>query len=407
MVSRSLFFPGVFGIALAGIPAQGPTKDFWTTPPVHEAVLSSAFYDASIALCLGGTQAWFTSARPGVGGYDIWYATRPNTSTAFGAPIMSGLSTSNSESYIDITEDGLEIFISSAPASSSPHDMYHCLRPGTGVDFLQANVAALAAVNTASDEGDPSVSADALSLYFQSDRAGGVSNAIWVATRPTRAAPFGAPQLAQDSPGTDHSPSISASGNFLIKSIAAGSQSLLHQSWRLDATQAFPTGAGTQVMEFASPQWQANGQYERHDSEYWLVSTNTAWGGVSSSIYYSKRLVPGLVADVNSVPSATGGTIILTSAEDSALTPAIHIYYLGFSLLPTALAIPGIMGELALNPSPIFQMGGSSPVDGIASLTIPVPPGLPVGGRLHFQALRLLFSPQTVALSTHESVVIN
>jgi hypothetical protein len=118
-------------------------------------------------------------------------------------------------------------------------------------------------------------------------------------------------------------------------------------------------------------------------------------------------MVPGLVANVNSVSAANGGTIVLTSAEDPALTPAIHIYYVGFSLLASALPFPGITGELAINPSPIFQIGGGSPVDGVASLTIPVPPGLPAGGRLHFQALRLLFSPQSVALSTHESVVLN
>jgi hypothetical protein len=397
----------VFGIALAGLSAQGPTKDFWSTPPLHEAVLSSTFYDASIALCLGGTQAWFTTARPGIGGYDIWYSTRANAASAWGAPVMSGLSTANSESYIDISEDGLEIFISSAPASSSPHDLFSCLRPGTGVDFLPANVTAITGANTASDEGDPTVSADALALFFQSDRAGGSSNAIWVVTRATRTSPFGNPQLAQDSPGTDHSPSISASGNFLIKSISTGSQSLFHQSWRLDETQAFPAGAGTQVTEFVSPVWQANGQFERFDSEYWFVSTNTAWGGTNSSIYWSKRMVPGLVSNVNSVPAATGGTIILSSAEDAALTPAVHLYYVGFSLLGSAIAVPGIGGELAINPSPIFQIGGGAPVDGIATLSIPVPPGLPAGGRLHFQALRLLFSPQTVALSTHESVLLN
>jgi hypothetical protein len=175
---------------------------------------------------------------------------------------------------------------------------------------------------------------------------------------------------------------------------------------RLDAAQAFPTGQGTLVVEFSTPNWEANGHYSRYDSEYWMVSDYTVWGGASSDVYSSQRMVPGLAANVNSVSASSGGTIVLNAAEDANLSPVVHIYYGGVALLPTAQAFPGITGELAINPLPIFQIGASVPADGVTSQNVVVPPGLPSGARLHFQVLRVVVAPVKIALSIHESVAI-
>jgi hypothetical protein len=53
-------------------------------------------------------------------------------------------------------------------------------------------------LNGTENDSDAVVSADELTLFFTSDRAGGVgSNDIWMATRTTTADPFGAPVNVQ------------------------------------------------------------------------------------------------------------------------------------------------------------------------------------------------------------------
>jgi Tol biopolymer transport system component len=67
---------------------------------------------------------------------------------------------------------------------------------------------------TLSEESDPSISPDELTLYFNSNRSPGVGRAIWQSTRATKTDPFGMPTLVGefDSPQDDRDPAISADG---------------------------------------------------------------------------------------------------------------------------------------------------------------------------------------------------
>ncbi|GAH14577.1 unnamed protein product, partial [marine sediment metagenome] len=71
-------------------------------------------------------------------------------------------------------------------------------------------------VNSSDKEWDPSISADGLSLYFNSYRPGGFGNAdIWVTTRKTKADPWGTPVNlgpTVNSSANETSPDISADG---------------------------------------------------------------------------------------------------------------------------------------------------------------------------------------------------
>ena len=411
VLSRSLSAVGATGLIVASLTAQGPTGAHWTTPPLPINALSSTSYDASIAYCLGGTQAWLTSLRPGgAGGYDLYWASRPNSTGAWSVPVLSALSTAGAEYFADITEDGTEIVFSyNSAAGGGISDLMTATRANVLADFAANSAVAVAGANTASDEGDPSFSNDALELYFQSDRAPGQQNAIWRVTRANRAQPFGNPVLVSDTVNLDHSPAISGSDNYLHHSVfLGGNNSDYHALYRASKGAAFSTPPAV-ITEWQSIEWEANGQFERADSVFALVSLNVAWGGLaSSSVYESPRLVPGLVADVDGVSGATGGAFSITSCDTPANPFGFHMHIMTFSTLPTAVPVPGITGELYINPGLMFivNSGPTGPSDGYLTTTLSVPAGT-AAGRLHFQALGIDLVTLALTLSTHESVAIN
>ncbi len=76
---------------------------------------------------------------------------------------------------------------------------------------------AIPGVNTASDESDPSLTADRLTIVFISDRPGGLGgDDLYLGTRAAVTAPFTVtPLMALSSPAQDRSPEISADGGTL------------------------------------------------------------------------------------------------------------------------------------------------------------------------------------------------
>jgi len=75
-------------------------------------------------------------------------------------------------------------------------------------------------VNSASADGTPALSPDGLSLYFDSDRPGGLGGRdIWVSQRPTAGGPWGAPVNLGPTINTassDYGPSFSPDGHWLF-----------------------------------------------------------------------------------------------------------------------------------------------------------------------------------------------
>lgn len=69
----------------------------------------------------------------------------------------------------------------------------------------------LATLATASEEANPSLSPDELTMYFSSNRNGGEQRAIWMTTRASLSDEFGPPTLVAelDSPEDDRDPEIS------------------------------------------------------------------------------------------------------------------------------------------------------------------------------------------------------
>jgi hypothetical protein len=124
------------------------------------------------------------------GTYDLFLATRATTADDFGGVTpLSSLNTSSNDQQPFLLPDGSEIYFSSDRSGDS--DIYRAFT-ASGGGF--GTPSAVTEINTAgiADE-HPVVSADDLTIFFSSTRAGGLGNIdVWTATRANTASPFGA-----------------------------------------------------------------------------------------------------------------------------------------------------------------------------------------------------------------------
>lgn len=116
---------------------------------------------------------WVTSARPdGVGGYDIWHATRDDVDAAFGdAQVVSSVSSASNDERVTLTDDALTmLFASNRPGGSGSFDIMVATRESMLVDFGPA--LPLANVSSNVSDSAPWISGDGTELYFSTDRTG-------------------------------------------------------------------------------------------------------------------------------------------------------------------------------------------------------------------------------------------
>jgi Tol biopolymer transport system component len=175
-------------------------------------------------ISVDGLELYFNSYRSGgLGNADIWVATRRTRTDAWGAPVNLGatVNSPDHENSPNISTDGLSLyFCSDRSGGCGGRDVYVTTRK-TKRDPWGAPVNLGPSVNSRADEHGPSISSDGLSLYFSGlwddlKRAGGLGEAdIWLTTRQTVADPWGKPVnlgATVNSPRMDESPSISADG---------------------------------------------------------------------------------------------------------------------------------------------------------------------------------------------------
>jgi len=115
----------------------------------------------------------------------------------FGEPTNLGLTVNSSYEEIDpcISADGLELYFHSyrPPDGYGNHDLWITRCPSPN-DAWGMPINLGRTVNSSSFDGCPYISSDALSLFFCSNRSGGLGNTdIWVTTRPTKTDAWGPP----------------------------------------------------------------------------------------------------------------------------------------------------------------------------------------------------------------------
>ncbi len=123
---------------------------------------------------------------------------------------FSKLASPSNDAHLRLTPNELTgYFQSQRDGGLGSYDVYSATR--TSIGDTWTGVANVAGVNSASADDDPSISADALTLYFAR------GNQIYRATRATTASPFGAPALAPviNLASSDFGPYIVADGTAL------------------------------------------------------------------------------------------------------------------------------------------------------------------------------------------------
>lgn len=121
--------------------------------------------------------------------YDIYYTTRPDLSSDFGAPQpLIELNTDVYDGAVSVTDDHLTMYVTKY-SSTTGYDIYRSTRPDTASDFSQPQ--SVDEINTTDHEYLPTVNGDDTKIYFASDRPDEKNGMnIWYATRSSTAEPF-------------------------------------------------------------------------------------------------------------------------------------------------------------------------------------------------------------------------
>jgi hypothetical protein len=142
---------------------------------------------------------------------DAFTVIAPFPAEPFGAPVLIGpLSSTSVDDDPSLTADRLELFFNSNRGGNS--DLWVSTRASAADPWSPP--ALVDGVNTVSDETTPAISADGLTLYFGSNRPGGSgSYDIWMTTRPARTSSWSTPVPVAElnTTASDNSPSPSTS----------------------------------------------------------------------------------------------------------------------------------------------------------------------------------------------------
>jgi len=212
---------------------SGGWADLWVTtratgsdpwdPPVNLGPpINTSDTENTPSISADGLTLYFSSWRSGgLGILDLWRATRETVDDEWGAPTHLGppINSSSLDWSPSISNDGLELFMGSNRPSSEDDELWIARRK-TPDDPWSEPVNLGPPVNSPSIEATPSISADGLLLFFQSDRPGGYGGPvdIWVTRRKTPDDPWLEPVNLGPVINTfdfDGCPSISADGSTL------------------------------------------------------------------------------------------------------------------------------------------------------------------------------------------------
>ncbi len=195
------------------ISVQEQTAGFIFGTPVNLGPkVNTAYQEIFPCFSSDGLELYFGSDRPGgygsaesrpdgYGSTDIWVARRATTGDSWGEPVNLGpkVNTQASETPTSISSDGLELyFIDYPPPYRRPgghgnSDIWISRRASKSDPWAEP-VNLDPPVSTSDDEGDASISADGLTLYFHSDRRGSIGrNDLLVTTRATKRGRWGPP----------------------------------------------------------------------------------------------------------------------------------------------------------------------------------------------------------------------
>ena len=182
-------------------------------------------FDGGPSISADGLTLYFTSGRPGALGQaeshydeDLYVSTRLTVGDPFEAPIHLPAPVSSTQFDVapEISADGLSLYF--VRGSSFPEFDIYVSKRLTTADPWQSPRRLGPNVNTPFHDGILSISADSRTLYWSSDRPGGMGGFdIWYSTRPGPTGEFGpAINLSElNTPFDDFAPEIAANNKVL------------------------------------------------------------------------------------------------------------------------------------------------------------------------------------------------
>ena len=219
--------PGGFGGGDLWVTSRVTTDDEWGTRNNLGPTVNTSYMDGPQCMSADGLSLYITSNRPGgYGNYDLWMSTRTTTKENWSAPVNLGptVNSSADECFASISADGLELYFAeediARPGGYGSADVWVTTRP-TVSDPWGPPMNLGPTVNSSARDGYAglSISADGLSLYFTSNRPGGLGGYdIWVTGRATVSDPWEPPvNLGSpvNSSAYDTCPNFSADGSTL------------------------------------------------------------------------------------------------------------------------------------------------------------------------------------------------
>jgi len=195
----------------------------WGTPVNLGPTVNTSAVDDCPSISADGLTLFFHSNRSGgYGNSDIYVATRATLADDWGGPVNLGptVNTSSNDSSPHISADGLSLYFeSNRPGGYGQGDLYVTTRATVSNPWgPPVNLGSM--INRSADERGHDISADGLMLFFGSNRPGGYGQRdLWVTTRATANEPWGEPVnlgTTVNSSSQDYSPSISADGLMLF-----------------------------------------------------------------------------------------------------------------------------------------------------------------------------------------------
>lgn len=214
-------------------------------------------------------------AHESADGADLYRATRPDRGVTFSAPVaLTDLNTDADEGTPFVSNDGLRLyFYSNRDGGLGGRDLYVATRSSVAAEFTSPQP--LANVNSAASDHLPRLSSDELTLWFTSPRDGGVAGAdLWMASRTSSDAAFGTPTLFEAVNGSsgEESGNLTEDGLVLVfDSTREGTgNSQIFMTTRAGVDQAFPSPTALDVVN--SPRNEYNVFLTRDERELFFTS---------------------------------------------------------------------------------------------------------------------------------------
>ena len=271
--------------------------------PAHQyksgPLINTPQFDGGPSISADGLTLYFTSGRPGALGQaegrydeDLYTSTRLTVGDPFEAPIHLPAPVSSTQFDVapEISADGLSLYFVRG-ASFPVFDIYVSERLTTA-DPWESPRRLGPNVNTPFHDGILSISADNRTLYWSSNRPGGMGGFdIWYATRPGPTGEFGpAINLSElNTPFDDFAPEIAANNKVLYFASSrpgGGTGSVnLWVSRREHKDQPF--GESMSLDDINGPIFQAKASISGFSEIFWMAVRPEGFGDID--IYYATR----------------------------------------------------------------------------------------------------------------------